>query len=112
MIAYKGRRILLTGDIESAAETDLVRSAGSLRADVVKVPHHGSRTSSGEALIAATLPEIAVIPVGRRSIFGHPHLEVVQRWRSAGARVMRTGDRGTITIVTDGTDLATTTFMP
>jgi competence protein ComEC len=112
MITYNGRRILLTGDIESVAEADLVRNAGQLRADVVKVPHHGSRTSSGEGFIAATLPEIAVVPVGVRSVFGHPHDEVVERWRSAGARVMKTGDRGTITIVTDGTDLVATTFMP
>lgn len=104
-IVYGGRAFLLTGDIERSAEADLVRGGGTLAADVVKVPHHGSRTSSTDEFIGAVHPQYAIVSVGRRSPFGHPHPEVVRRWESAGVRVMLTGERGMISISTDGKDL-------
>ncbi|MBD0326241.1 MAG: MBL fold metallo-hydrolase, partial [Pyrinomonadaceae bacterium] len=107
-----GRRVfLLTGDIERGAEESLVAIAEDLRSDVVKVAHHGSRTSSIEKFVALAHPKIAVISVGRSSIFGHPHKEVVERWRGSGAEVLTTGERGTITISTDGHDLRIETFV-
>src|SRR5215217_9051936 len=69
------RSILLTGDIEKAAEQSL--STSPLQADVVKVPHHGSKTSSTNSFVFATHPTFAIISVGRQSMFGHPHKEVV-----------------------------------
>ncbi|HKG98910.1 MAG TPA: DNA internalization-related competence protein ComEC/Rec2, partial [Pyrinomonadaceae bacterium] len=102
--------ILLTGDIEKAAEQSL--SASPLQADVVKVPHHGSKTSSTNSFVFATHPTFAIISVGRQSMFGHPHKEVVDRWQANGATVLTTGNCGTITVVTDGKDLTLKTFVP
>ena len=109
-IAFGDRAFLLTGDIERRAETHLAKR--DLRADVVKVPHHGSRTSSTQEFVEKVRPELAVISVGQRSRFGHPHREVVDRWLHSGAAVMTTGENGTITISTDGHALETKVFTP
>ena len=109
-IQYGERSILLTGDIEQATERSLLASQQQLHADVLKVPHHGSKTSSTEAFVNATKPSLAIISVGRTSRFGHPHKEVVERWQSSGAIVLTTGHSGTITITTDGHDLSIKEF--
>jgi len=104
-IVYGTRVFLLTGDIERTAETALVTNGGTLAADVVKVAHHGSRTSSMQQFIDATGAKYAVISVGRSSPFGHPHVEVVERWQAAGTEVFTTGQNGMISVSTDGKDL-------
>lgn len=109
-IMYGDRKFLMTGDIERYAESAI--AGGDLSADLIKVPHHGSRTSSTQAFVDATRAKYAVISVGRTSPFGHPHADVVERWRSSGAEVMTTGERGTISISTDGNDLRISTFLP
>ncbi len=109
-IIYGNRAFLLTGDIERAAEDDLINGGGTLRADLIKVPHHGSRTSSTQAFIGAVNAKYAVISVGRTSPFGHPHKDVVERWNAAGVNVITTGERGMISVSTDGRDLQITTF--
>jgi competence protein ComEC len=109
-IVYGNRAFLLTGDIEREAESALVDGGGTLRADLIKVPHHGSRTSSTAEFVDSVKPEYAVISVGRHSRFGHPHPEVVERWSAFGAKVMTTGARGMISISTDGSDLSVQTF--
>lgn len=111
-ITMGSRTFLMTGDIESGAETALLNGGGTLAADLIKVAHHGSRTSSTREFINAVGANYAVISVGRSSPFAHPHLEVVERWRLAGATVMTTGERGTISVSTDGKDLEITTFLP
>ena len=83
----------------------------SYLSDVVKVAHHGSKTSSTEAFVAATHARLAIISVGLTSPFGHPRPEVVERWRASGAQILTTGERGTITISTDGHDLKVETFV-
>jgi competence protein ComEC len=89
---------LLTGDIESRTEADLVRrEAGSLRADLLVVPHHGSRTSSTPAFIAAVTPAVAVFTPGYRNRFGHPRPEIVARYADAGVRTYRTDYEGALT---------------
>ena len=93
--------ILLAGDVEQEGEEALLASGARLEADVVKVPHHGSRTSSGQRLVAATRPRFAVISVGRRNPFGFPAEEVEARWRAAGAQVLRT-DEGAVRFLSDG----------
>ena len=110
-IKMGNRSFLLTGDIERQAESEIVASGVPLNADLVKVPHHGSRTSSTEEFVDAVGAEYAVISVGRSSVFGHPHAEVVELWRATGARVMTTGERGTVSVSTDGKDLVITTFV-
>lgn len=113
-----GRRsLLLTADIEREAEAALLTSLqrtdreAELRADVVKVAHHGSRTSSTEGFVNATRPKFAVISVGQHSMFGHPHARVVECWRAAGAKILTTGRSGTITVTTNGEDLQVSTFV-
>lgn len=109
-LSYGEKRILFTGDIESEAEARLVRAGKLIDYDIVKAPHHGSRTSSTQVFIDAVAAQTVIIPVGRRSMFGHPHAEVVDRWTAAGARTMRTGERGTITVSTGGTTLEVSQF--
>ena len=89
---------LLTGDIEARGEADLlrVREAADLRADLVVVPHHGSRTSSTPAFVAATAPRVALFAVGYRNRFGHPRPDVVSRYAHAGAIVMRSDHDGAV----------------
>ncbi len=111
-ITYGGRVILMTGDIERQAEADLLAQGTVLAADLIKAAHHGSRTSSTQPFIDATGAKYAVISVGRHSPFGHPHPDVVDRWQAAGALVMTTGERGTISVSTDGRDLQITRFVP
>jgi competence protein ComEC len=101
----------LTGDIELEAEAALVAAGDGLRSDVVKVAHHGSKTSSTNSFVAAVRPSIALIPVGQTSPFGHPDAKVVARWRACGAQVLQTGQHGTITVSTDGRDLKVETYI-
>jgi competence protein ComEC len=104
------RSILLTGDIEKPAERSLIAST-QLKTDVVKVPHHGSKTSSTDDFVQSTKPTYAIISVGRNSTFGHPHKDVVDRWQANGATVLTTGTFGTITVTTNGHDLSLKTFI-
>jgi competence protein ComEC len=110
-IHFGSRVFLMTGDIEKEAESSLTSGQNDLHADVVKVAHHGSRTSSTDSFINATHPAYAIISVGLASPFGHPHKEIIERWRASGAEVLTTGQRGTITISTDGNDLKVETFV-
>ena len=90
----------------------MLNAPENINADVVKVAHHGSRTSSTEAFVRSVAPEMAVISVGRRSRFGHPHEEVVARWKNSPAPTMTTGEYGTITVATDGKELRVQSFVP
>jgi len=103
--------ILLTGDIEKEAEAHMLTTKIDVSADIVKVAHHGSRTSSTEGFVAATHPRFAIISVGRTSMFGHPHKEVVERWERGGAEVLTTGTCGTITVTTDGKTLTVKKYL-
>jgi competence protein ComEC len=111
LIRYGDRSLLLTGDIEKEGEAAVLSEGIELKSDVVKVAHHGSKTSSIEAFVAAAHPKLAVISVGRTSMFGHPNREVLERWRASGADVITTGQRGTISVTTDGHDLNLKTFV-
>ncbi len=106
------KKFLMTGDIEKETERELLQTPEFVQADVVKVAHHGSRTSSIAEFIDATKAEYAIISVGKKSQFGHPHLEVLDRWKASGAKVLTTGERGTISISTNGKDLIINRFAP
>ena len=109
-IVFGNRSFLLSGDIEKEAEKELVQNT-KVQSDVVKVAHHGSRTSSINEFVDAVKANYAVISVGRTSRFGHPHAEVVERWQLSGAKVFKTGDSGTISFSTDGIDLRIEKFL-
>ena len=96
---------LLPGDIEAPVERELLTSGISLAATVLKSPHHGSRTSSTEAFLAAVEPQVVVISVGEENRFGHPSPEVMERYTAYGLPVLRTDQRGTIEFITDGRKL-------
>jgi competence protein ComEC len=90
-----GTGALLTGDVEGPAERDLLARGAELGARVLKVPHHGSRTSTSAAFLRAVSPRVALIGVGRRNTFGHPSPEVLARLSDARVRTWRTDrDRG------------------
>jgi competence protein ComEC len=109
-LVYGSTAILLTGDIEQPAEAALVASGADLRADVMKAPHHGSKTSSTDAFLDRVRPRCAVISVGERSRFGHPHEVVLERYVSRGVRLLQTGRDGTVTIESDGASLTVSTY--
>ena len=112
-VDYGRRRFLLTGDAETAEEdwlrAHVARSTGDARdplaADVLKVGHHGSRTSTSPALLARVRPSVALVSVGAGNMYGHPSPDVVRRLRSAGADVRRTDALGSVVVRTDGTRL-------
>jgi competence protein ComEC len=110
-IAFGARVFLFTGDIEKEAEAQLVESNLDLRADVLKVAHHGSKTSSTIEFLDRVRPQHAVISVASPSPFGHPHAEAIARLQTTGARLWRTSHCGAITISTDGDDLRVETFV-
>ena len=91
-----GHSVLLTGDIEAGAERALLRYRQALASDVLKVAHHGSKTSSSRSFLNAVAPQVAVISVGADNAFGHPSQEVLARFRCTP--VLRTDLHGTITL--------------
>ena len=83
------------------------RDAAQLRADVLLAPHHGSRTSSTPAFLAAVNPGFVVVPVGYRNRFGHPRADVVERYAAAGAQVLRTDLDGAVAVRFSGSGMET-----
>ena len=95
-----GKSMLLTSDIEAVSESDLVeRRPLDLAAEVMTVPHHGSRTSSTPEFIAAVAARDVIFPVGYRNRFGHPKEDVVERHAQSGARLHRTDSDGAVSAV-------------
>jgi competence protein ComEC len=103
VIRYGSVRFLSVGDAEADEEGWLLDHArDKLAADVLKVGHHGSSTSSGDEFLAAVHPSAAIISVGADNIYGHPSADVLAALARVGARVVRTDERGTIIVRTDG----------
>jgi competence protein ComEC len=103
-------RFLLPGDIESKAEKELSSGGENLRADFLKVPHHGSKSSSTEPFLEGVAPRFAVISVGEGNPFGHPNDSVVERYEQRGTRLLRTDQDGAITALSDGRALTVTAY--
>lgn len=101
-LIYGQTEFLLTGDIERGIENYLVShcSIEELESDILKVPHHGSRTSTGREFLKAVNPQIAVISVGRENHYGHPHPDILERLKDVF--VYRTDQNGRIQISTNG----------
>lgn len=105
-IRTAGRRMLLTSDIEALSEAIvLARYSEKLAADVLTVPHHGSRTSSTPEFIAAVAARDAIFPVGYRNSYGHPRQDVVGRYLTSGARLHRSDTDGAVMVEMRATDL-------
>ncbi|WP_166701772.1 DNA internalization-related competence protein ComEC/Rec2 [Bacillus albus] len=93
---------LFTGDLEEGGERFLVATYSELRADVLKVAHHGSNTSSITPFLSAVQPNMAIISAGERNRYGHPHKEVIERLEKMGIEIWRTDKRGAISYVFKG----------
>jgi competence protein ComEC len=105
-LSHGRRSFLFTGDVERAAEAALLARHGpTLRSDVLKVAHHGSRTSSAEPLLRAISPWLAVVSAGRGNRFGHPHAEVVARLGRLARHSLRTDLVGGVEVLSDGQTL-------
>lgn len=98
-LTWKNQSILLTGDIQEDVEEELLKEGNDLAADILKVPHHGSKTSSSTGFLLAVHPQLALISVGRDNAFGHPHPEVLARYSALGIPVQRTDQRNTLHVV-------------
>lgn len=93
---------LFTGDAYQSAERELIKKGAEIDTDVLKVAHHGSKTSSAEEFIEAVSPEIAVISVGQDNKYGHPHPEVLEVLQKYGRNILRTDQNGDIKIISNG----------
>lgn len=102
LLQYGEKRFLFTGDAEESAEADMMKGGVDLHVDVYKAAHHGSRSASTEEFMNAVNPEYAMISCGEGNSYGHPHSEVLNRFRQMGVKVYRTDEQGTIIAETDG----------
>ena len=109
-IRYGSRSFLLSGDVEKQIERRLLEENEVAPADVLKVAHHGSRTSSTEDFLGAAHPAIAIISVGLDNSYGHPNRDVLDRLSDHHAAVFRTDQRGLVTVRTDGKRLVVDSY--
>ena len=100
-LIFGGISFLFTGDIQRAVEKELTEKGGVLDSDVLKLAHHGSKTSSSEEFLGKVTPEIVVIQVGKDNQYGHPHQEVLERLKKYGIKVLRTDKDSDIKIISD-----------
>lgn len=110
---YRSRDILLPGDAEKQAERSILaqNTAGTLRADVLKVGHHGSKNSTMPEFLAAVQPQVAIISVGEKNSYGHPSPELLERLQATGLRILRTDRDGSVRVLTDGERLEISCFV-
>jgi len=94
--------VLLTGDLETKGERAIMLDGINIDVDVLKVAHHGSKTSTSEEFISATTPEVAIIQVGAKNRYGHPTQEVLNRLENFGIKYYRNDVDGDIELVSDG----------
>jgi competence protein ComEC len=107
-VTFGSTVFLFTGDAETKSEGEQLVNGLSLKADVLKVGHHGSRTSSTQKFLDAVSPTYAVISCGVGNTYGHPHKESMSRLNAMGAVIYRTDENGTIIFVTDGENITIT----
>ncbi len=105
---YGETSFLLVGDAEHEIEKYLLKQPNELRADVLKIGHHGSKTSTSQEFLSAVSPHFAVISVGKNS-YGHPDPTVIRRIKEKGIELFRTDVNGTVTFISDGKTISTIT---
>ncbi len=104
-LIYGSSAFLFTGDIEIKAENDILESGADLSADVLKVAHHGSSSSTGEKFFDAVSPKICVIQCGSGNSYGHPHAETMELLNERKVKIYRTDLNGTVTVYSDGEEI-------
>ena len=105
-LAHGSTSFLFTGDAERPLEEWLISSGQNLTSNVLKVAHHGSRTSTIENFLYQVSPQAAVISLGANNRYNHPHPEVIERLNNHHVRIYRTDQMGTIRMITDGSDIS------
>jgi competence protein ComEC len=108
---FKNVSLLLAGDIGKEAEERILRKDYPLRSDILKIPHHGSSSSSTPLFLERVKPTYAVLSVGERNIGRLPHPEVLKRYLQLGSKILRTDKHGAITVTTDGEKIEVSTFL-
>lgn len=103
-MAYKNTSFLFVGDAEIPVEKELLKQNVDLKADVLKVGHHGSHSSTSEEFLTKVSPKIAVISVGKNNDFGHPHLRTLRRLERHNVKIYRTDQGGDVEIESNGVD--------
>ncbi len=101
-LIYGQISFLLAGDLDKEAEQELLQTGVNLSSTVFKANHHGSREANSQEFLNKVKPEIIVISVGTNNDYGHPHKEVLKRFKQSNAQILRTDKNGTIKIVSDG----------
>lgn len=102
-LIYGNTSFLLTGDTTKVVEDYLVKYASSsLKSNILKVGHHGSKTSSGEEFVRSVAPDIALISMGQGNSYGHPHKETIETLKKYTKNILMTKDLGTIDLESDG----------
>jgi competence protein ComEC len=109
-LRYEGVSFVFSGDISRDAERALAPQFDRVPIRILKVPHHGSATSSSNEFLKSLQPDVAVISAGRGNPFGHPAVSVLERYRQLGAAIYRTDQDGAVTVETDGTTVKVRTF--
>jgi competence protein ComEC len=109
-LRWRNLSVLLTGDIGRSVEREIGPSIPAARLRVLKIPHHGSLTSSAPEFVNAVRPQIAVVSAGRSNHFGHPVPEVLERYTAIGAEIFRTDRDGAVTVDSDGYSIDVRTF--
>lgn len=102
-LVYGETEVFLPGDAPDEIEEYVVALGGDLQSDMLKAGHHGSRTSTGEALLAAVAPSVAVLSAGKGNRYGHPHREVLERLLKSDVETLITAQEGTLIFTSDGT---------
>ena len=105
MVYHGDNRFLFTGDAEYDEEQSLINGNYDLSADVLKLGHHGSKTSSCEEFLQAVNPEYAVISCGQDNPYGHPHESTLERLKRLNIKVFRTDEQGAVVAVSNGQDI-------
>ena len=103
--------MLFTGDIYQEAERELINTTPNLASTILKVPHHGSSTSSSPAFLKQVQPEVVIMNLGFKNIFHLPSRKVLKRYQNQGCQIFRTDQDGAITIETDGSEIRIKTFL-
>lgn len=106
------KSFLFTGDSSEQAEADMIEAGEDLKADVLKIGHHGSSTATTEAFLQAVNPQVAVISCGKDNSYGHPHEETMQRLQEKAMTIYRTDEDGTILATCDGISIEWQTGLP
>ena len=104
-LVFGNNSFLFTGDIYKSIEKEIVDRGLEIEADVLKVGHHGSKTSSAEEFLEKVSPEVAVISSGKDNTYGHPHQEVLETLDKYGITVLRTDTEGDIKIISNGKNI-------